>query len=83
MKASPFDPEPVDVVAVNDLPVQITFRKKRQKVREIVNVWRVDDAWWQKPVARMYYTLELEGGSRVTVFQDLPAGTWYRQNWTA
>jgi len=82
MKASPFDPEPVEVVAVKDLPVQVTFRKKRQKVREIVNVWRVDDAWWQKPVARMYYTLELEGGSRVTVFQDLPAGTWYRQNWT-
>jgi len=83
MKTSPFDPEPVEVVAVKDLPVRVTFRKKKQKVKEIVNVWRVDDAWWQKPVARMYYTLELEGGSRVTVFQDLPGGAWYRQNWTA
>lgn len=83
MKASPFDPEPVEVIAVNDLPVRVTFRKKRQKVKEIVNIWRVDDTWWQKPVVRMYYTLELESGSRITVFQDLPAGTWYRQNWTA
>ena len=30
----------------------------------------------------MYYTLELESGSRVTVFQDLSDGVWYRQNWT-
>lgn len=82
MKASPFEPERIEVTAVNDLPVRITFKKKRQKVRQIVNIWRVDDAWWQKPVVRMYYALELESGSRITVFQDLPDGAWYRQNWT-
>ena len=83
MKTSPFDPEPVEVVAVNGRPVRVTFRKKRQKVRGVVNIWRVDDTWWQTPVARMYYTLELESGSRITVFQELSGGTWYRQNWTA
>jgi hypothetical protein len=83
MKTSPFDPEPVEVIFVSGRPVQVTFRKNRQKVRDIVNIWRVDDTWWQRPVVRMYYTLELESGRRVTVFQDLPGGAWYRQNWTA
>ncbi|NLT24691.1 MAG: hypothetical protein GXX82_16735 [Syntrophorhabdus sp.] len=82
MKISPFDPEPVEVIAVSGRPVQVTVRKKRQRARDIVNIWRVDDTWWQRPVARMYYTLELESGSRVTVFQDLSDGVWYRQNWT-
>lgn len=82
MKTSPFDPEPVEVIAVSGRPVQVTVRKKRQRARDIVNIWRVDDTWWQRPVARMYYTLELESGSRVTVFQDLSDGVWYRQNWT-
>jgi len=83
MKTSPFDPEPIEVVAVNNRPVRVTFRKKKQKVRDVVNIWRVDDTWWQRPVVRMYYALELEGGSRVTVFRELPGGAWYRQNWTA
>ena len=82
MKASPFDPEPVPVITVNNRPAWIILRKKKQKVREIVNIWRIDDAWWQEPVARMYYAIELESGRRMTVFQDLVSGDWYRQNWS-
>ena len=51
-------------------------------MREILNLWRVDDGWWQKPVSRFYYFLELESGSRVTVFHDLIHDGWYRQNWS-
>ena len=83
MKVTPFDPEPVEVVPVNGLPTRVTYRKRRQKVGRVVNIWRVDDSWWVKPVVRIYYTLELEGGSRITIFQDLPGGLWYRQNWIA
>jgi hypothetical protein len=54
-----------------------------QKVQEITNVWRVDDSWWSRPASRMYYALELESGSRITVFHDLLSNKWYRQNWTA
>lgn len=82
MKASPSDPEPLPVIAVENRPAWVILKKKKQKVREIVNIWRIDDAWWRKPVARMYYALELESGARITVFQDLDSGDWYRQNWS-
>lgn len=81
MKVSPFDPETIEVISVHDKPAWVIFKKKKQKVREIINIWRVDDTWWLKPVARMYYSLEFESGSRMTIFQNLIDGTWYRQNW--
>ncbi|HOC45025.1 MAG: hypothetical protein PHT96_06795 [Syntrophorhabdaceae bacterium] len=58
------------------------MKKKRQKIQEITNIWRVYDAWLQKPVVRMYYSIELESGNLVTIFQDLLSGDWYRQNWS-
>ena len=82
MKASPFGPEPLPVIAVKNRPVWVILRKKKQKVQRIVNIWRIDYAWWRKPVARMYYAIELESGSRITVFQDLGSGDWYLQNWS-
>ncbi|MHB8111431.1 MAG: hypothetical protein ACYDHW_15505, partial [Syntrophorhabdaceae bacterium] len=69
------------VISVHDKPARVIFKRKEQKVREIINIWRVDDTWWHKPVARMYYSLEFESGTRITVFQDLLDGSWYRQNW--
>ena len=42
--------------------------------------WRIDDEWWREwPVSRMYYECLLQDGRRVTVFQDLQTGIWYRQ----
>lgn len=82
MKASPFDPEPLPVITVKDRPAWVVTKRRRQKVREIINIWRLDDTWWQKPVVRMYYAIELESGSRITVFQDLLSGDWYRQSWS-
>ena len=83
MRSSPFEPEPVEVSVAAGLPERVRFKGRLRKVTEVLNLWRIDDGWWQRPVARLYYFLELEGGSRITVFQDLTDGTWYRQNWTA
>ena len=83
MKSSPFEPELIEVTVVDGLPSRVKFKKRMQRVREIVNLWRIDDGWWHKPVSRFYYFLELEGGSRITVFHDLIGGGWYRQNWSA
>lgn len=82
MRPASFNPEPVDVFSSDNVPVRVHFKKKMQKVQEITNVWRVDDNWWSRPASRMYYALELDGGSRITVFHDLLSNTWYRQNWT-
>lgn len=83
MRPASFNPEPVDVFLSDNLPVRVHFKKKMQKVQEITNVWRVDDNWWSMPASRMYYALELDGGSRITLFHDLLSNKWYRQNWTA
>ena len=83
MKTSPFEPEPIEVVLVDGHPSSVKLKRKLQKVKEVDNLWRIDDGWWRKPVARLYYSLALESGSRITLFQDLLSGQWYRQNWSA
>ncbi len=50
------------------------------KITSIDDLWRIDEEWWRdKPIARMYYQLTAQGGGRLTVFQDLTDGSWYRQ----
>jgi hypothetical protein len=44
-----------------------------------MEAWRVDDEWWRQEVSRLYFRLELEGGIRLTVFQDLISLKWYEQ----
>jgi hypothetical protein len=82
MRSSPFQPEPIEVITADGLPARVLFRRKLQRVRGILNLWRIDDGWWRTPAARLYYSLELEGGGRITIFHDLIHDTWYRQNWT-
>ncbi len=83
MRPASFNPEPIDVFLSDHVPVRVRFKKKTRNIEEITNVWRVDDSWWSRPASRMYYELELDGGSRITVFHDLLSDTWYRQNWAA
>jgi hypothetical protein len=83
MRSSPFNPEPVDVFLSDNVPIRVHFKRKMQNVQEITNIWRVDDSWWSKPASRMYYTLELDGSGRITVFHDLLNNKWYKQNWAA
>ena len=82
MRPSSLNPEPVDVFSSDNVPVRVYFKRKMQKVQDITNVWRVDDGWWSRPASRMYYALELDGGSKITLFHDLLSNKWYRQNWT-
>ncbi len=82
MRPSSFNPELIEVIASDNVPARVRFKRKMQKVQEIINLWRVDDGWWAKPASRMYYTLELDGGSRITLFRDLLNNKWYKQNWS-
>jgi hypothetical protein len=82
MKSSPFEPEPIEVIAPQGTPSLVRLRKRLYRVQGIVNLWRIDDTWWKQPVSRLYYQLELPSGGRMTIFHDLLGGQWYRQNWT-
>lgn len=43
---------------------------------EVCNLWRVDEAWWRRPVSRDYYKL---AGSRLLalVYLDRVDQTWH------
>ncbi|GBD32073.1 MAG: hypothetical protein KatS3mg081_2210 [Gemmatimonadales bacterium] len=45
----------------------------------IIEIWRVDDEWWRKPVARLYVEAVLEGGKRTLLYRDLATGQWFAQ----
>jgi len=81
--ASPYDPEKIEIAAQEGKPFVVRLKKRPVLVKDVVNMWRIDEEWWRKPISRLYFLLELENGARLTVFRDLLGGTWYRQNWAA
>jgi hypothetical protein len=53
-----------------------------QAVRSVDDVWKVDDEWWRgedQEIERLYFSLLLESGHRITVYRDMKRGGWYRQ----
>ena len=78
-RPGPYHPEPISVVARDGLPVMAQVRKRNLRVREIMNTWRIEEEWWRVPISRLYFFLELENGTRLTLFVE--NGNWYRQNW--
>ncbi len=50
-----------------------------RKVRQILEIWQVDDEWWRDPISRRYARLALEDGRIVTVYRDLIRRRWYLQ----
>ncbi len=53
-----------------------------QTVAAIDDRWKVNDEWWRGPdeeIERMYYSLLLESGHKVVVYQDMRSGGWFRQ----
>ncbi len=51
-------------------------------VADIGDVWKITDEWWrgkENEIERVYYALVLEGGQRVTIFQDMVSSEWSRQ----
>ena len=59
-------------------PAEVQLQR-RYRVRAIHDRWRLDDDWWRKPIRRLYYLVELEGGALYTLYHDLETGVWYRQ----
>jgi hypothetical protein len=50
------------------------------RVTRVTDVWEIVDEWWRdRPIARRYFTVTLEDGTRTTLFRDLSDGGWYAQ----
>ena len=75
-------PLPIVVIPITGEP-RLVHRGRWTESREVLQIvdrWRIDDEWWrERPIARLYYTLLLEGGLVLTVYNDLHTSTWYEQ----
>ena len=56
-------------------PVNLRWPGVRERV-EACNHWRIEEAWWRRPVSRDYYKLN---GRRLLalVYRDRVDGTWH------
>jgi hypothetical protein len=66
----------------NGWPAAVIVRGTLQPVAAVTDSWRIDDEWWRGEISRRYFAVELESGTRLTVYCDLVTGAWYRQNYT-
>jgi hypothetical protein len=61
-------------------PQAVVLVREWLAVAAVQDRWRIDDEWWRQwPVSRMYFSLLLEDGRVVTVYQDLIGLRWARQ----
>jgi hypothetical protein len=61
-------------------PRVVVLERERLAVAAVQDRWRLDDEWWrERPVSRLYFSLLLEDGRTVTVYQDLIGLRWARQ----
>lgn len=54
-------------------------RLKGRPPREVVQIrerWRIDDEWWRKPIARIYYDLVLDSGRSLVLYFDEIESKW-------
>lgn len=74
------EPRPVQVQAdLDGIPQLVTIDRRKRKVEVVRESWRIDDEWWRKTISRLYYTVILEDGASITIYEDLANGGWYAQ----
>jgi hypothetical protein len=63
-------------------PAAVTLSGRRLRVLQVQDTWRIDDEWWrERSVSRVYFSVALEDGRTVTVYQDLVSMRWARQGY--
>ena len=72
-------PAPAAVEADAGLPRAVLWRGSFLRVAAIHDTWRIDDEWWREEIARRYFVVELQGGRRLTLYQDLLSKDWFAQ----
>jgi hypothetical protein len=72
-------PQSVTILTNNERPVALVTSKRRHRIEQVQDVWRLDDEWWRSPISRRYYRIVLDDGSLRTIYYDLIDGAWYEQ----
>lgn len=73
-------PQPVRVkVGAGGRPVVLYLKGGARRIRQILDIWQIDDEWWRDRISRRYATLVLENGQKMTIYRNLLDGRWYVQ----
>lgn len=73
-------PRPVTVeLDRKQLPLSLTEDGRMHEIIRILEVWRVDDEWWRKPLGRRYVEVVFDNGNRQVLFEDIKTGDWFVQ----
>lgn len=74
-------PQAVQVKQGHDgQPSALLSGRRWQRVLSVLEIWRLDDEWWQRAaLSRLYYRVELEQAGTLVLFQDLRTRNWFRQ----
>lgn len=64
---------------VQHKPIAFVYRRKRERIKEILKRWRVVQGWWRKAVEREYLQIKTESGIVCELYRDLLTGVWYLQ----
>lgn len=60
-------------------PIAFLYKRRKTKVSETLNQWRVVQGWWKRPVEREYFQVRSESGTMYELYRDLLTGAWYLQ----
>ena len=70
-------PLSIKVMAQPDgLPITLSWGGWSRQVKTVWNIWREQGHWWDQPIVRSYYQLEVSDGTLYTVFRDEHGG-WF------
>ncbi len=73
----PPQPCPIQVTTARDgLPRAIVWRDRLREVRRVHELWRERRQWWEQPIERDYFRLELDDGQMRVVFHEVQANQW-------
>jgi hypothetical protein len=56
-------------------PIAVAWNGQREQV-EVCNRWRIEEAWWRRPIVRDYYKVA-GPGLLALLYQDGVDGTWH------
>lgn len=56
-------------------PIAVGWNGQREQV-EVCNRWRIEEAWWRRPIVRDYYKVA-GPGLLALLYRDGVDGTWH------
>ncbi len=75
------EPRSITVSVEQHRPRSLVINRQTHRVERIQDTWIIEDEWWRQPIARQYFALLLDDGTRRTIYHDRVTDAWYLQDY--